>query len=216
MRDDFPERRWFWATLALSTISIIGLVFAIWELLESHFFRDVDYLTLHYLYVSRGVVSSLLLAFWAAWFVLRARRASERELRRSRARYLGILNCSPAAIALFDSDLIVAEWNAAAEDLYGYTRPEVLGNKLPTIPAEKQSEMQAFLAQASEGKPVLDVETRYSRPCSAPANSAHLICCWGSPPGSHGIGKGPPRFSSSGGSPRITPSSMCMRSTLLW
>jgi PAS domain S-box-containing protein len=162
MSDDFPERRWFWATLALSSISIIGLVFAVWELLESHFFRDVDYLTLHYLYVSRGVVSSLLLAFWAAWFVLRARRASERQLRQSRARYRGILNCSPAAIALFDSDLMVVEWNAAAEDLYGYMRAEVLGSKLPTIPAEKQSEMQAFLAQASQGKPVLDVETRHS------------------------------------------------------
>ncbi|MGD0791958.1 MAG: ATP-binding protein [Terriglobales bacterium] len=160
MSDDFPERRWFWATLALSSISIIGFVFAVWELLESHFFRDVDYLTLHYLYVSRGVVSSLLLAFWAAWFVLRARRASERQLRWSRARYRGILNCSPAAIALFDSDLMVVEWNAAAEDLYGYTRAEVLGSKLPTIPAEKQSEMQAFLAQASQGKAVLDVDTR--------------------------------------------------------
>jgi len=160
MSDDFPERRWFWATLALSSISIIGLVFAVWELLESHFFRDVDYLTLHYLYVSRGVVSSLLLAFWAAWFVLRARRASERQLRQSRARYRGILNCSPAAIALFDSGLTVVEWNAAAEDLYGYTRAEVLGSKLPTIPAEKQSEMQAFLAQASQGKAVLDVDTR--------------------------------------------------------
>jgi PAS domain S-box-containing protein len=53
------------------------------------------------------------------------------------------------------------EWNAAAEDLYGYTRAEVLGNKLPTIPAEKQSEMQGFLAQASQGRPVLDVETRH-------------------------------------------------------
>jgi PAS domain S-box-containing protein len=161
MSDDFPERRWFWVTLALSSISIVGVVFAVWELLESHFFRDVDYLTLHYLYISRGVVSSFLLAFWAAWFVLRARRKSEQQLRRSRARYRGILNCSPAAIALFDSDLVVAEWNAAAEDLYGYTRDEVLGSKLPVIPAEKQSEMQGFLAQASQGRPVLDVETRH-------------------------------------------------------
>ncbi len=159
--DDFPERRWFWATLALSSISIVGVVFAVWELLESHFFRDVDYLTLHYLYVSRGVVSSFLLAFWAAWFVLRARRTSEQQLRQSRARYRGILNCSPAAIALFDSDLVVAEWNAAAEDLYGYPRDEVLGAKLPVIPATMQGEMQAFVAQASQGRPVLDVETRH-------------------------------------------------------
>jgi PAS domain S-box-containing protein len=159
MSDDFPERRWFWATLALSSISIVGFVFAVWELLESRFFRDVDYLTLHYLYVSRGVVSSFLLAGWAAWFVLRERRTSEHQLRRSRARYRGILNCSPAAIALFDSDLVVAEWNAAAEDLYGYSRPEVLGSKLPTVPVAKQTEMQTFLAQAFQGKPVLDVET---------------------------------------------------------
>jgi PAS domain S-box-containing protein len=161
MSDDFPERRWFWVTLVLSSISIVGVVFAVWELLESHFFRDVDYLTLHYLYISRGVVSSFLLAFWAAWFVLRARRASEQQLQRSRARYRGILNCSPAAVALFDSDLIVAEWNAAAEALYGYGRAEVLGNKLPLIPTEKQEEMQEFLAQASRGKPVLEVETRH-------------------------------------------------------
>ena len=161
MSDDLPERRWFWATLVLSSISIVGVVFAIWELLESHFFRNVDYLTLHYLYISRGVVSSFLLAFWAAWFVLRARRASEQQLQRSRARYRGILNCSPAAIALFDSDLVVAEWNAAAEALYGYSRAEVLGNKLPIIPPEKEAEMREFLVQASNGKPVLDVETRH-------------------------------------------------------
>ncbi len=158
--DKFPERRWFWATLALSSVSIVGVVFAVWELLESHFFRDADYLTLHYLYISRGVVSSFLLAGWAAWFVLRGRRKSEQELRRSRARYLGILNCSPAAIALFDSDLVVAEWNASAAALYGYTREEVLGRKLPTIPDEKQPEMRTFLAQASQGTSVLDVETR--------------------------------------------------------
>ena len=161
-KDHFPERRWFWATLALSSVSIVGFVFAVWELLESHFFRDADYLTLHYLYISRGVVSSFLLAGWAAWFVLRGRRKSEEELRRSRARYLGILNCSPAAIALFDSDLRVVEWNASAEALYGYTRNEVVRQKLPTIPAEKLPEMRTFLEQASQGKTVLDVETRRS------------------------------------------------------
>lgn len=160
MTDKFPERRWFWATLALSSISIVGFVFAVWELLESRFFRDADYVTLHYLYVSRGVVSSFLLAGWATWFVLRGRRKSEQQLRRSRARYRGILNCSPAAIALFDSNLVVLEWNASAEELYGYKRTEVLGHALPIIPPEKQEELREFVAQASQGKPVLDVETR--------------------------------------------------------
>lgn len=157
--ETFPERGWFWATLILSTITIAGLVFAVWELFEQHFFRNADYLTLHYLYISRGVVSSFLLAFWAAWFVLRGRRSAEKALRQSRARYRGILNCSPEAIALFDSDLIVAEWNASAEELYGYSRAEVLGQRLPTVPVEKQKEMERHLKQAAQGKSVLDVET---------------------------------------------------------
>ena len=158
--ENIPARRWFWLTLVLSSITIVGFAFAVWELLESRFFRNADYLTLHYLYISRGVFSSFLLAFWAAWFVLRSRRSAEQELRRSRARYRGILNCSPEAIALFDSDLVVAEWNMSAEELYGYNRSDVLGRKLRTIPREKEEEMRAFLVQASQGKPVLDVETR--------------------------------------------------------
>jgi hypothetical protein len=57
------EKRWFWATLTLSCITIVTVVFAAWELLEYRFFRDANYLTLHYLYITRGIGSSLLLAF---------------------------------------------------------------------------------------------------------------------------------------------------------
>src|ERR1035438_3356825 len=78
-----PENRWFWATLTLSSITIVSVVLAAWELVENRLFRDADYITLHYLYITRGVASSLLLAFWAAWFVLRQRRKSEADLRRS-------------------------------------------------------------------------------------------------------------------------------------
>ncbi|HSD71475.1 MAG TPA: hypothetical protein VLE54_01730, partial [Thermoanaerobaculia bacterium] len=45
----FEEAGWFWATLLLSSVTIVGVVFAAWELVESRFFRDVDYTTLHYL-----------------------------------------------------------------------------------------------------------------------------------------------------------------------
>src|ERR1035438_2204983 len=82
-----PENRWFWATLTLSSITIVSVVLAAWELVENRLFRDADYITLHYLYITRGVASSLLLAFWAAWFVLRQRRKSEADLRRSRDLY---------------------------------------------------------------------------------------------------------------------------------
>lgn len=159
MRDGEQERRWFWATLILSSISIVALVFAFWELVENHYFRDLNYLSLHYLYISRGIASSLLLATWAAWFVLRQRRIAEEELRRSRERYRGLLEASPGAVALYDGSLRVWEWNAAAERLYGFSKADVIGNALPTVPAEKEMELQNFLRMVEAGQSVLDNES---------------------------------------------------------
>ncbi|HSA94170.1 MAG TPA: ATP-binding protein [Terriglobales bacterium] len=143
----------------LSSISIVAVVFAGWELLDNHFFRDVDYLTLHYLYITRGIVSSLLLAIWAAWFVLRQRRQSEDELRRSREHYRGLLEASPGAVALYDAELRVVEWNAAAANLYGYSKAEVLGESLPTICPEKREEHQRWLQRVQSGESPLELET---------------------------------------------------------
>ncbi|MGI9103275.1 MAG: two-component system sensor histidine kinase NtrB [Terriglobales bacterium] len=159
MRDSQQERRWFWATLVLSSVSIIALVFAFWELVENHYFRDLNYVSLHYLYISRGIASSLLLATWAAWFVLRQRRIAEEELRRSRERYRGLLESSPGAVALYDRALRVSEWNASAERLYGFGKADVLGHTLPTVPPEKELELETFLREVEGGQAVPDTET---------------------------------------------------------
>ena len=153
------EKRWFWATLTLSSITIVSVVFAVMELAENRFFRDADYVTLHYLYITRGIVSSLLLAFWAAWFVLRQRRKSEDDLRRSRERYRGLLEAFPGAVVLYDSALQVLEWNASAERMYGYARDEVIGRRLPIVPAAKSPELEVFMGRVDRAGPVPDVET---------------------------------------------------------
>ncbi|MGH9523028.1 MAG: two-component system sensor histidine kinase NtrB [Terriglobales bacterium] len=159
-----PEREqkigWFWATLVLSSISIVAVVFAFWELVENHYFRDLNYVSLHYLYISRGIASSLLLAAWAAWFVLRQRRGAEAELRRSHARYRGLLESSPGAVVLFDRNLRVAEWNAAAERLYGLRRGEVVGQRFSTVPPERLAELEQLMARVDAGETVLGIETR--------------------------------------------------------
>jgi len=134
-------------------------VLAAWDLVENRLFRDADYITLHYLYITRGVASSLLLAFWAAWFVLRQRRKSEADLRRSRDLYRGLLEAFPGAVILYDSDLRVLEWNAPAERMYGYARDEILGARLPILPAAKTAELEDFLRRVRYGVAVLDVET---------------------------------------------------------
>jgi PAS domain S-box-containing protein len=154
-----PEKRWFWATLTLSSITIVSVVLAAWELVENRLFRDADYITLHYLYITRGVASSLLLAFWAAWFVLRQRRKSEADLRRSRDLYRGLLEAFPGAVILYDAELRVLEWNAPAERMYGYTRDEILGARLPILPAARTAELEDFLRRVRYGVAVLDVET---------------------------------------------------------
>jgi len=153
------DKRWFWATLMFSSISIVAVVFAVWELVENRFYRHTDYATLHYLYITRGIASSLLLAFWAAWFVLRQRKHYEDELHRSRERYRGLLEASPGAVALYDTALRVSEWNAAAERLYGFGKSEVVGHCLPTVPKNKAIELEQFMQQVEAGEPVLDVET---------------------------------------------------------
>ena len=154
------QRNWFWVTLTLSSITVVALVLAVWELLENRFFRNLDYVTLHYLYISRGIAVSLILAFWAAWFVLRERKEKEEHLRRSSERYRAILDGSPSAILLLDRALRISECNAAAERLYGYSKDELLGEVLPTVPEDRKAELAAFMRQVESGQPVLDVETQ--------------------------------------------------------
>lgn len=153
------ETRWLWATLMLSSVSIVAVVFAAWELVEARFFQNVDYVTLHTLYITRGIGSSLLLAAWAAWYVLSQRRRSEEELRRSREHYRSLLESSPGAVALFDGALRVSEWNQAAERLYGFSREAVLGQPLPTVPDEKGEELRGLLDTVSKGGSPAALET---------------------------------------------------------
>ena len=153
------EKHWFWTTLTLSSITIVSVVFAAWELVENRFFRNADYLTLHYLYITRGVASSLLLAFWAAWFVLRQKRKSEEDLRRSRERYHRLIESFPGAVILYDRDLCVLEWNASAERMYGYTNAEICGQALPIVPPNKISELREFIESVEQGRQISDVET---------------------------------------------------------
>lgn len=154
------NRAWFWTTLLLSCLTIISVVFAAWELVEQQFFRNLDFRQLHYLYITRGVASSLLLAVWAVWFVLRERRKTEDELRRSRERYWAMLAHAADAVVLLDRHLKVLEWNPQASALYGYERDEVIGKPLLTLGLAEQEEMVQILDRLERGEPGVEIETR--------------------------------------------------------
>lgn len=151
--------RWFLVTLALSCVTILAVVFSLWELIEHRYFRDLDYTTLHYLYITRGVASSLLVGMWATWFVLRERRRREAQLERSYEHYRALLNNMPEAVVLFDESFRVLEWNQAAARLFGFDREQVLGQTLPTVSPERFEELQQLVEGVGKGQAVLDHET---------------------------------------------------------
>jgi PAS domain S-box-containing protein len=153
-------RSWFWTTLLLSCLTITSVVFAAWELVEQKFFRNLDFRQLHYLYITRGVASSLLLAAWAVWFVLRERRKTEEELRRSRERYWAMLAHAADAVVLLDRRLTVLEWNPQAAALYGYDKEEVVGKSLQTLGLAEQEEMAQILNRLERGEPGVELETK--------------------------------------------------------
>jgi hypothetical protein len=49
----------FWATLRLSCMTIVTLVFTVWDLVEHRFFRHFPYERMHLLYITRGIGNPL-------------------------------------------------------------------------------------------------------------------------------------------------------------
>ncbi len=153
------NRPWFLLTLGFSCLTLVAAVFSLWELIEYRYFRDLNYVTLHYLYITRGIAGALLTAMWAAWFVFRERRRQEEELEQSYEHYRSILNHMPEAVTLFDESYRVVEWNDAAERLFGFDRQQSLGQRLPNVPPERWEELRQILDCLGENQKVLDHET---------------------------------------------------------
>ncbi len=74
-----------------------------------------------------------------------------------------IIRASPLAIVVLDTEGNVKLWNSAAETIYGWREQEVLNRPLPTVPAERQAEMQRDHQAALAGRSFTSYETRRLR-----------------------------------------------------
>jgi PAS domain S-box-containing protein len=88
------------------------------------------------------------------------RRLVEEELRRSHAALEAVVNASPLAIFAYDRDGKVILWNPAAEQMFGWTKEEVLGQLPPHVPDEEWPSFRAMLSEELSGKIFRDVEKR--------------------------------------------------------
>ncbi len=87
-----------------------------------------------------------------------AQRQAEDELRAATANLAGIIEATPAALAVTDTEMRVTVWNRAAEELFGWTADEVLGRPLPTLPPGGDEEVRRIHARLREGKLVRGAE----------------------------------------------------------
>lgn len=151
--------RWLKLKVALLSIGLLALTFSIWGLLEHRYSGRLDESALAYLHMTRGAAASLLIALCASWLILREHNRHRSDLEQAYERYRSILDNTPEAVVLFDKSFRVAEWNTAAERLYGIERKEAIGKALATVPLERWNELRELLGRLSRGREVLDYES---------------------------------------------------------
>jgi two-component system, cell cycle sensor histidine kinase and response regulator CckA len=74
-----------------------------------------------------------------------------------------IIQTSPLAIIILDSDGNVVNWNKAADNIFGWSEHEVTGRFFPTVPENKISEFQDIRKHVLGGKVLKEVELDHQR-----------------------------------------------------
>ncbi len=87
------------------------------------------------------------------------RKVRERELRASEERLRAVIAGAPVAIVEVDLDDTVKQWNPAAERMFGWPAEEALGNLVPMIPPDRETEFRRLLEQVRGGQAYTGYET---------------------------------------------------------
>jgi PAS domain S-box-containing protein len=84
------------------------------------------------------------------------KRVDERtaELRLANQKLQALFDGSPLAIFTLDRDGNIRSWNKSAEQMFGWTEKEVLGNPAPHVPEAQQEEFEAAREAGLQGKSI--------------------------------------------------------------
>ena len=107
-------------------------------------------------------LTSIILFRKANAEILKSKQVEE-ELRSISNRLQALINASPLPITIMDDDGTCILWNPAAEQVFGWTAKEVLGEPLPFIPDNRQKEFREFRKKIFEGHAFKLIETQRLR-----------------------------------------------------
>lgn len=79
-----------------------------------------------------------------------------------------VITASPDAIIVIDRSMTVSHWNPAAEDIFGWTADEVLGERNPVVPEQKQDEFESMVHDVLDGEELTGYETKRQRKDGTP------------------------------------------------
>ncbi|MBI5182278.1 MAG: PAS domain S-box protein [Nitrospirae bacterium] len=82
------------------------------------------------------------------------------DVKESEERYRTLVENATDAITSIDLDGVVINWNKAAEGLYGYTKEEVMGKKIPVVPEDRAFELPMFSKNVIMGNTISNFETK--------------------------------------------------------
>jgi diguanylate cyclase (GGDEF)-like protein/PAS domain S-box-containing protein len=87
----------------------------------------------------------------------------EQMERQAKETLAAVIDASPVAIVCSDLDRHIVLWSRAAEQIFGYTAQEVMGQRTRLIPTEAMAESQALFERCLRGEAVRDVEVKRQR-----------------------------------------------------
>ncbi|MBZ5637694.1 MAG: PAS domain S-box protein [Acidobacteriia bacterium] len=90
-------------------------------------------------------------------------RRSEAALGAAHENLRALFQASPLAIVALDRGGRVLSWNPAAEAIFGWSEPEVLGRPLPIVPDDRREEFVANLDRTLDGEVLSQLEFRRFR-----------------------------------------------------
>ncbi|WP_135806532.1 PAS domain-containing protein [Halorussus marinus] len=84
----------------------------------------------------------------------------ERDLETTNERLESLIEATPLTVMEIDTDGTVVRWNDEAEQMFGWSREEVLGELNPIVPDERQAEFASHRQRALNGERIRGKEIR--------------------------------------------------------